>query len=121
MPVADQVVGSVSRARDSNKHFKRTGRSGQKCRLECILGAKALTSPPNLAIVDGSFPDDIHARQGASPMSTATPAAALEPIPRDPGWPIFGNLFQITPGEVGQHLLARSRHHDGIFLSLIHI
>jgi cytochrome P450/NADPH-cytochrome P450 reductase len=48
-------------------------------------------------------------------MSTATPAAALEPIPRDPGWPIFGNLFQITPGEVGQHLLARSRHHDGIF------
>ena len=51
-------------------------------------------------------------------MSTATPAVApvaLEPIPRDPGWPIVGNLFQITPGEVGQHLLARSRHHNGIF------
>ncbi|MCA3230721.1 MAG: cytochrome P450 [Cupriavidus sp.] len=48
-------------------------------------------------------------------MSSVTPAAALEPIPRDPGWPIVGNLFQITPGEVGQHLLARSRHHDGIF------
>lgn len=48
-------------------------------------------------------------------MSSVTPAAALEPIPRDPGWPVVGNLFQITPGEVGQHLLARSRHHDGIF------
>lgn len=48
-------------------------------------------------------------------MSSAIPAAVLEPIPRDPGWPIVGNLFQITPGEVGQHLLARSRHHDGIF------
>ncbi|WP_019450439.1 cytochrome P450 [Cupriavidus sp. BIS7] len=56
-------------------------------------------------------------------MPTATPAAApavapavaIEPIPRDPGWPIVGNLLQITPGEVGQHLLARSRHHDGIF------
>nr|WP_315593002.1 cytochrome P450 [uncultured Cupriavidus sp.] len=48
-------------------------------------------------------------------MSSATPAATLEPIPRDPGWPVVGNLFQITPGEVGQHLLARSRHHDGIF------
>lgn len=48
-------------------------------------------------------------------MSSVIPAAVLEPIPRDPGWPIVGNLFQITPGEVGQHLLARSRHHDGIF------
>ncbi|WP_066736765.1 bifunctional cytochrome P450/NADPH--P450 reductase [Cupriavidus sp. D384] len=48
-------------------------------------------------------------------MSSVNAAAALEPIPRDPGWPIVGNLFQITPGEVGQHLLARSRHHDGIF------
>jgi len=48
-------------------------------------------------------------------MSTATPAVALEPIPRDPGWPIVGNLLQITPGEFGQHLLARSRHHKGIF------
>ncbi len=48
-------------------------------------------------------------------MSSVTAADALEPIPRDPGWPIVGNLFQITPGEVGQHLLARSRHHDGIF------
>jgi len=48
-------------------------------------------------------------------MSTATPAVALEPIPRDPGWPLVGNLLQITPGEVGQHLLARSRHHNGIF------
>ena len=48
-------------------------------------------------------------------MSSVTSAATLEPIPRDPGWPIVGNLFQITPGEVGQHLLARSRHHDGIF------
>ncbi|KAI3594175.1 NADPH-cytochrome P450 reductase [Cupriavidus sp. U2] len=48
-------------------------------------------------------------------MSSVTPAVALEPIPRDPGWPLVGNLFQITPGEVGQHLLARSRHHDGIF------
>lgn len=48
-------------------------------------------------------------------MSSATPAVSFEPIPRDPGWPIVGNLFQITPGEVGQHLLARSRHHDGIF------
>ncbi|SDD15961.1 cytochrome P450 / NADPH-cytochrome P450 reductase [Cupriavidus sp. YR651] len=48
-------------------------------------------------------------------MSSETLAAVLQPIPRDPGWPIVGNLFQITPGEVGQHLLARSRHHDGIF------
>lgn len=48
-------------------------------------------------------------------MSLASPAVDLEPIPRDPGWPIVGNLFQITPGEVGQHLLARSRAHDGIF------
>lgn len=48
-------------------------------------------------------------------MSIVQPAVALQPIPRDPGWPIVGNLFQITPGEVGQHLLARSRHHDGIF------
>lgn len=46
---------------------------------------------------------------------TSVPADAFEPIPRDPGWPVVGNLFQITPGEVGQHLLARSRHHDGIF------
>lgn len=48
-------------------------------------------------------------------MSSVTSAAPFEPIPRDPGWPVVGNLFQITPGEVGQHLLARSRHHDGIF------
>ncbi|TXI84116.1 MAG: cytochrome P450 [Cupriavidus sp.] len=45
----------------------------------------------------------------------ATTTAQLEPIPRDPGLPIVGNLLQITPGAVGQHLLARSRHHDGIF------
>ncbi|WP_130393697.1 bifunctional cytochrome P450/NADPH--P450 reductase [Cupriavidus agavae] len=50
-----------------------------------------------------------------SSVTAAAPDASLEPIPRDPGWPIVGNLFQITPGEVGQHLLARSRHHDGIF------
>ncbi|WP_342052366.1 MULTISPECIES: bifunctional cytochrome P450/NADPH--P450 reductase [unclassified Cupriavidus] len=42
-------------------------------------------------------------------------SASLEPIPRDPGLPILGNLLQITPGAVGQHLLARSRHFDGIF------
>lgn len=48
-------------------------------------------------------------------MSSVPAPDALEPIPRDPGWPIVGNLFQITPGEVGQHLLARSRHHQGIF------
>jgi len=48
-------------------------------------------------------------------MSIASPAVVLQPIPRDPGWPVVGNLFQITPGAVGQHLLARSRHHDGIF------
>ncbi|PWK31950.1 bifunctional cytochrome P450/NADPH--P450 reductase [Cupriavidus plantarum] len=40
---------------------------------------------------------------------------SLQPIPRDPGLPILGNLLQITPGAVGQHLLARSRHFDGIF------
>lgn len=46
------------------------------------------------------------------PMSAPT---VPQPIPRDPGWPIVGNLLQITPGALGQHLLARSRHHDGIF------
>jgi len=50
-----------------------------------------------------------------SSVTTAAPDVTLAPIPRDPGWPIVGNLFQITPGEIGQHLLARSRHHDGIF------
>ncbi|WP_317923598.1 cytochrome P450, partial [Cupriavidus sp. TA19] len=55
---------------------------------------------------------------GADALAEPThPAArtAPEPIPRDPGWPLVGNLLQITRGAVGQHLLARSRHHDGIF------
>ncbi|WP_434034200.1 bifunctional cytochrome P450/NADPH--P450 reductase [Cupriavidus sp. a3] len=50
----------------------------------------------------------------AQPAHPAAPTAP-EPIPRDPGWPLVGNLLQIKPGTVGQHLLARSRHHDGIF------
>ncbi|CAG9174810.1 bifunctional cytochrome P450/NADPH--P450 reductase [Cupriavidus pampae] len=52
----------------------------------------------------------------SSSAEPASPASSpLEPIPRDPGLPIVGNLLQITPGAVGQHLLARSRHFDGIF------
>lgn len=51
----------------------------------------------------------------AATMPAAQPARKLEPIPRDPGWPLVGNLLQVTPGKVGQHLLARSRAFDGIF------
>ncbi|WP_454723690.1 MULTISPECIES: bifunctional cytochrome P450/NADPH--P450 reductase [Cupriavidus] len=47
---------------------------------------------------------------------SAAPAARQpEPIPRAPGWPVVGNLLQVTPGMVAQHLLARSREFDGIF------
>lgn len=43
------------------------------------------------------------------------PAASLQPIPRDPGWPLVGNILQIKPGAFAQHLMARARAHEGIF------
>ncbi len=45
----------------------------------------------------------------------STPPTTPQPIPRDPGWPILGNLPQITGGALAKYLLERSRHHDGIF------
>ncbi|WP_020200399.1 bifunctional cytochrome P450/NADPH--P450 reductase [Cupriavidus sp. WS] len=52
----------------------------------------------------------------ASDRQPDAPAARQpEPIPQAPGWPVVGNLLQVTPGMVAQHLLARSREFDGIF------
>lgn len=51
----------------------------------------------------------------AATLSAAPAVSALAPIPCDAGWPLVGNLLQVTPGKVAQHLLARSRHFGGIF------
>ncbi|WP_316154116.1 bifunctional cytochrome P450/NADPH--P450 reductase [Cupriavidus sp. BIC8F] len=65
-------------------------------------------------------PIELSSPDQASDAPHPSPARSMhapvpEPIPRDPGWPLVGNLLQITPGALGQHLLGRSRHHDGIF------